>query len=201
MMAEMAAALGETNLATQWTALVPQIRAAFVAKYRKDDGTIYTGSQTAYALTLGMDMIAVPMQREQTAARFIAKLAADNYHLKTGFLGTPWLLTSRQLPCAASNESQPRTANSHSVSAQAITNSPRASRNRHPSQIQTTEMSLRFDWAKDKNVVSLFTRANALPASSPSFNSPSPERRLVAGGIPAATRNHRFYRHAFRATL
>lgn len=32
------------------------------------------------------------IEREQTAARFIEKLAADNYHLKTGFLGTPWLL-------------------------------------------------------------------------------------------------------------
>ncbi len=92
MMAEMAAALGETNLATQWAALVPQIRAAFVAKYRQADGSIYTGSQTAYALTLGMDLIADPARREQTAAQFIAKLAADNYHLKTGFLGTPWLL-------------------------------------------------------------------------------------------------------------
>ncbi len=92
MMSEMAAALGETNLATEWTALVPQIRAAFVAAYRNADGSIYTGSQTAYALTLGLDMIADPIQREQTAAKFIAKLAADNYHLKTGFLGTPWLL-------------------------------------------------------------------------------------------------------------
>jgi alpha-L-rhamnosidase len=92
MMSEMAAALGETNLATEWSALVSQIRAAFVAKYRKADGSIYTGSQTAYALTLGMDMIADPAQREQTGAQFIAKLAADNYHLRTGFLGTPWLL-------------------------------------------------------------------------------------------------------------
>ena len=92
MMAEMAAALGETNQAAEWSTLVPQIRAAFVAKYRQADGSIYTGSQTAYALTLGMDMIADPIQREQTAAKFIAKLAADNYHLRTGFLGTPWLL-------------------------------------------------------------------------------------------------------------
>lgn len=92
MMAEMAAALGETNQAAEWSALVPQIRAAFVAKYRQADGSIYTGSQTSYALTLGMDMIADATQREQTAAKFIAKLAADNYHLRTGFLGTPWLL-------------------------------------------------------------------------------------------------------------
>jgi alpha-L-rhamnosidase len=92
MMAEMAAALGETNQAAEWAALVPKIREAFVVAYRHSDGSIYTGTQTAYAMTLGMDMIADPEQREQTAAKFVEKLAADNYHLRTGFLGTPWLL-------------------------------------------------------------------------------------------------------------
>jgi alpha-L-rhamnosidase len=92
MMAEMAAALGETNQAAEWTALVPKIREAFVVAYRQPDGAIYTGTQTAYALALGMNMIADTAQREQTASKFIEKLAADNYHLRTGFLGTPWLL-------------------------------------------------------------------------------------------------------------
>jgi alpha-L-rhamnosidase len=92
MMAEMAVAMGETSQAAEWAALVPQIRAAFVDAYRAPDGTIYTGTQTAYAMALGMDMIADPAQRAQTAGKFIGKLAADNYHLKTGFLGTPWLL-------------------------------------------------------------------------------------------------------------
>jgi alpha-L-rhamnosidase len=92
MMAEMAATLGETNQATEWAALVPKIREAFVSAYRQSDGSIYTGTQTAYAIALGMDMIADPKQREQTAAKYIEKLAADNDHLRTGFLGTPWLL-------------------------------------------------------------------------------------------------------------
>ncbi len=92
MMAEMAAAVGETNQAAERAALVPEICEAFVAAYRRPDGSIYTGTQTAYALTLGMDMIADPTLREQTAGKFGEKLAADNYHLKTGFLGTPWLL-------------------------------------------------------------------------------------------------------------
>jgi hypothetical protein len=92
MMAEMATVMGETALAAQWSALVPNIRAAFVSAYRNADGSIYTGTQTAYAMALGMDMIANPAQRELTAAKFLEKLAGDNYHLKTGFLGTPWLL-------------------------------------------------------------------------------------------------------------
>ena len=91
-MAELASALGESSLAAEWTALVPRIRAAFVTAYVEADGAVYTGTQTAYALALGMDMIADPAVRERVAARFVAKLAADDYHLRTGFLGTPWLL-------------------------------------------------------------------------------------------------------------
>jgi len=92
MMAEMAAAMGETAQAAEWAALVPKIRDAFVAAYRRPDGSLQIGTQTVYAMALGMDLIADPKQREQTAGKFVEKLAADNYHLKTGFLGTPWLL-------------------------------------------------------------------------------------------------------------
>jgi alpha-L-rhamnosidase len=92
MMAEMAVVMGETNQAAQWSALVPQIRAAFVSAYRGTDGSIYQGTQTAYAMALGMNMIADSDQRQQTAGKFIQKLAADSNHLRTGFLGTPWLL-------------------------------------------------------------------------------------------------------------
>jgi alpha-L-rhamnosidase len=88
----MATAMGEPQKAVEWAALVPRIREAFVATFRSPNGSIYTGTQTAYAMALGMDMIADPAQREQTAARFVEKLAADHDHLKTGFLGTPWLL-------------------------------------------------------------------------------------------------------------
>ncbi len=92
MMAEMAGAVGETDRAGELTALVPRIREAFARAYRQPDGSIHMGTQTVYALALGMDLIADPAQRELTARRFVEKLAADNHHLRTGFLGTPWLL-------------------------------------------------------------------------------------------------------------
>ena len=92
MMAEMALAMGEVRQATIWATLVPKIHSAFVAAYRNPDGTIYMGTQTVYAMTLAMGLIDDPVQREQTAAKFVEKLAVDHYHLKTGFLGTPWLL-------------------------------------------------------------------------------------------------------------
>jgi alpha-L-rhamnosidase len=92
MMSEMAAALGETAKAQEWAALVPKIREAFTEAYVKPDGSIYTGTQTVYAMALGMGLISDPAKREAAARKFVEKLAADNDHLRTGFLGTPWLL-------------------------------------------------------------------------------------------------------------
>ena len=92
MMAEMAEAVGESDKARRWAALVPQIRAAFARAYVQPDGSVYTGTQTVYAMTLGMNMIGDAATREKVARKFVEKLGADNYHLRTGFLGTPWLL-------------------------------------------------------------------------------------------------------------
>lgn len=92
MMAEMAAALGETGQARADLALAERIRSAFARAYRQADGRIAPGTQTAYAMTLGMCLLAPGAERDATAARFVEKLAADQHRLKTGFLGTPWLL-------------------------------------------------------------------------------------------------------------
>ena len=92
MMAEMAEAMGETAKAREWSAMLPEIRRDFTATFVKPDGTIHTGTQTAYAIALGMDLISDPANRAKAAEKFVAKLAADNHHLRTGFLGTPWLL-------------------------------------------------------------------------------------------------------------
>lgn len=92
MMAEMATAMGEEESAREWSALVPKIRRNFTDAFLQKDGSIYTGTQTAYAMALGMDLIDNPKQREMTAAKFVERLERDNFHLKTGFLGTPWLL-------------------------------------------------------------------------------------------------------------
>ncbi len=66
-----------------------RIREAFTEAYVKPDGSIYTGTQTVYAMALGMDLVSDPAKRDAVARKFVEKLAADNYHLRTGFLGTP----------------------------------------------------------------------------------------------------------------
>lgn len=92
MMAEMAAALGETARARAWQDLAARIREAFVQAYRRPDGQLEVGSQTVYALALGMRVISADDERLRTAAQFVSRVAADGHHLRTGFLGTPWLL-------------------------------------------------------------------------------------------------------------
>lgn len=92
MMAEMAQALGDTAQAQAWFDLARHIRTAFAQAYRSEDGRIEPGTQTAYAMALGMGLLEPGADRDATAAQYVAKLAADNHHLKTGFLGTPWLL-------------------------------------------------------------------------------------------------------------
>ena len=92
MMAEMAAVVGDTETAAACVALLPKIRAAFVAAYRQPDGRIHLETQTVYAMALGMGLIEDATARRLTGERFVEKLAADDFHLRTGFLGTPWLL-------------------------------------------------------------------------------------------------------------
>jgi hypothetical protein len=91
MLSEMAAAIGETARAEELAQLSLDIRAAFASAFIAANGTVSGNSQTGYAMALGMGM--VPADKVQAVGdKFIAKLAVTDYHLTTGFLGTPWLL-------------------------------------------------------------------------------------------------------------
>jgi alpha-L-rhamnosidase len=92
MMAETAKALGDTAAATSYTKLSGDIRRAFTQAYVAADGTVAGNSQTGYALALGMGLVADPALVAKVGAKFVAKLARTDYHLRTGFIGTPLLL-------------------------------------------------------------------------------------------------------------
>jgi alpha-L-rhamnosidase len=57
----------------------------------KEDGTVGTGSQTSYALALHMNLLNEE-QRSVAAQKLVDDIKAHDYHLTTGFLGTPYLL-------------------------------------------------------------------------------------------------------------
>ena len=92
MMAGMAAGIGKDAEAADYTALYKQIKDAFVGAYVASDGTVKGGSQTGYALALGMGLIDDPALQKKVGDKYVAKLAKTDNHLRTGFIGTPWLL-------------------------------------------------------------------------------------------------------------
>ncbi|MCX4538928.1 family 78 glycoside hydrolase catalytic domain (plasmid) [Streptomyces sp. NBC_00841] len=92
MLSEMAKAIGEDADSATYAKLSADVRDAFTSKLVAADGTVQGGSQTAYAMALGMNLVTDPALREKVGEKFVAKLKTSDYHLTTGFLGTPWLL-------------------------------------------------------------------------------------------------------------
>jgi alpha-L-rhamnosidase len=88
LMSDMAAATGHTDDATRYAALAKRATDAFGKRYVHADGTLGSGSQTGYAMAIGMGLVAP----DKVAAAFVRSIEARHDHLSTGFLGTPWLL-------------------------------------------------------------------------------------------------------------
>ncbi|MGW2571688.1 family 78 glycoside hydrolase catalytic domain [Streptomyces sp. NPDC001537] len=92
MMAEVAKALGDEAAAADYSKLSADIREAFTKAYVAADGTVMGNSQTGYAMALAMNLVSDPALVEKVGSKFVAKLALTDYHLRTGFIGTPRLL-------------------------------------------------------------------------------------------------------------
>jgi alpha-L-rhamnosidase len=91
MMLDMAHATGNHAAAERYTALVENIQKAYQAAYIKDNGEVLGGTQTAYVVTL-YTKLAPPALEAAMVKNLVAAIAARDWHLSTGFLGTPFLL-------------------------------------------------------------------------------------------------------------
>lgn len=90
-MAEMADALGRPLEADTYRARRAKTQAAFAKAYLRADGTLAVDTQSAYVLALSAGLI--PEKQTAAAARTLAgKIAANDYRMATGFLGTRALL-------------------------------------------------------------------------------------------------------------
>ncbi|MBW8792430.1 MAG: family 78 glycoside hydrolase catalytic domain [Streptomyces sp.] len=89
--ARMAAELGEDADAAAYRDLFGRTRAAFRSAYVTADGRVKGDTQTAYVLALSMDLLPDAL-RQAAADRLVALIEARDWHLSTGFLGTPRLL-------------------------------------------------------------------------------------------------------------
>lgn len=91
LMAEMAQELGNVEDAQHYSQLAASVRNAFIFNYVGGDGSVVGGSQTGYALAIGMSLVPEEL-RAQAGVKLSEAIAARGGHLSTGFLGTPWLL-------------------------------------------------------------------------------------------------------------
>ena len=91
MMSEMAHALGKEADAKRYADLVQNIRVAFQKAYIKPDGEVGTGTQTSYVVALYTKM-APPALESALVDKLVKDIESRNWHLSTGFLGTPFLL-------------------------------------------------------------------------------------------------------------
>lgn len=93
LMSQMAHVSGKAADAKRYAELFSAIRAAFQKKFIHDDAEVGNGSQTCYALALYMHLAP-----EELRPKLLRRLADDiqmrSWHLSTGFIGTPYLLSS-----------------------------------------------------------------------------------------------------------
>jgi alpha-L-rhamnosidase len=90
LLIDAARVLGKKDDVDSYSALLQKIKDAFLREYMTPDGRLVSGTQTAYVLALQFDMLPDAL-RKQAAERLVKNIQDYNYHLTTGFLGTPYL--------------------------------------------------------------------------------------------------------------
>jgi alpha-L-rhamnosidase len=82
--------LGKAEDVQKYTALLKNVKDAFMKEYMTSTGRLVSSTQTAYVLALQFDML--PENLRQAAAQRLAEnVKSYDNHLTTGFLGTPYL--------------------------------------------------------------------------------------------------------------
>lgn len=88
--ARAAAILGKHEEADFYGRLSDEVKAAIQGEFFTPSGRLAVPTQTGYVLALFMDLVS-DEHRERTQRDLIAKLNKHKVHLRTGFVGTPYL--------------------------------------------------------------------------------------------------------------
>jgi alpha-L-rhamnosidase len=91
LMAEIAEAIGRPGDAAGYRALRAKIGSAFADAFVASDGQVHSGTQTAYALGLHMQLIPEEL-RAAAAGWLVDAIRRADWHLTTGFVGVGYLL-------------------------------------------------------------------------------------------------------------
>ena len=90
LVAKAAQVLGKTGLAEEYGRLAAEVKAAIQSEYVTETGRVAVPTQTGYVLALFMDLVP-DAHRKRVERDLIALLHKDKCHLRTGFVGTPYL--------------------------------------------------------------------------------------------------------------
>jgi alpha-L-rhamnosidase len=82
--------LGKTDDVARYEELLENVKAAYRREYMTPAGRLVSSTQTAYVLALNFDLLPENL-RAQAAERLVENVESYDYHLTTGFLGTPYL--------------------------------------------------------------------------------------------------------------
>ena len=89
VLGQVANILGQSEAASRYLALAARTRDAFDAEYVTPAGRVLSDSATAYALALQFDLLKHASQRRHAGARLATLVRESDYHINTGFVGTP----------------------------------------------------------------------------------------------------------------
>lgn len=91
IMSQMAVAIGKEDDARNFSVLREKIKGAFQKEYIAADGKVGTGTQTCYVMALHAGLVPDSLKKQVTD-KLVKAIEDRNWHLSTGFLGTPYLL-------------------------------------------------------------------------------------------------------------
>jgi alpha-L-rhamnosidase len=89
-MIKAATLLGKNDEVAEYKSLLERVKKAFQNEYMTASGKLISETQTAYILALQFDMLPENL-RPQAVDRLVKNIESYEYHLTTGFLGTPFL--------------------------------------------------------------------------------------------------------------
>ena len=90
LLANAAHVLGKTSDAKRYAALADKVKTAFNDEFVTPSGRVGPNTQTAYVLALHFDLLPESI-RPLAAKRLAEEIRQGQYHLTTGFVGTPYL--------------------------------------------------------------------------------------------------------------
>jgi alpha-L-rhamnosidase len=90
LVARAAAVLGKTEQAAKYGALAEEILSAIQKEYITATGRLAIHTQTGFVLALFMDLAPTEF-RARLIGDLLSRLHKDDLHLRTGFVGTPYL--------------------------------------------------------------------------------------------------------------